>query len=44
MELTCRLPYERPDAVSWQMTPEGMVCVSTATDPYTDEGNYDWGV
>lgn len=44
MDLTCRLPYERPDAVSWQMTPEGMVCVSTATDPYTDEGNYDWGV
>ena len=41
MEL--RQAYECPAILSWQTMPEGTVCASVTTDPYTDNGSYDWG-
>ena len=41
MEL--REAYDSPVFISWPMMPEGTLCASVTTDPYTDDGFYDWG-
>ena len=35
--------YIRPDALILPVAAEQVLCVSTGTEPFEDNGNYDWG-
>ncbi len=43
METIERFPYLQPVSSVWETLPEQVLCASAETEPYDDNGNYDWG-
>ena len=42
-EIRQRLPYLIPSSLTIPLGVEDILCVSTGTEPFENNGNYDWG-